>query len=188
MTNDAGVLDAAPDHEARRVLQEHQGDPESITDLDEVRALVARVILEHASELHGLVRDDADGAPADARQARDQAATEAWLEVEALSVVDDGIDHLIHIVRLPWTIRDHVEQRFRAALDGIRHGQAGRRLFTVRGEVAQVAAHELDALGVVVDFRVAQRGQDQEDAIGPKRPGFDDLIGIEHEILAQRWQ
>ncbi|MNR47363.1 hypothetical protein D3C85_1664560 [compost metagenome] len=33
-------------------------------------------------------------------------------------------------------------------------------------------------------FHVIQRGHDQQHAIGTQGTGFDDLVGIDHEVLA----
>ena len=36
--------------------------------------------------------------------------------------------------------------------------------------------------------RVGQRGHDQKNAVATPGPRFGDLVGVEHEILAQRGQ
>ncbi|MNT23900.1 hypothetical protein D3C72_1593430 [compost metagenome] len=46
---------------------------------------------------------------------------------------------------------------------------------------------EVDAFGHGCQFghfHVIQRGHDQQHAIGTQGTGFDDLVGIDHEVLA----
>ena len=89
MPDDPRVLDLRADHEAGHVLQEDERHVERVADLDEVRRLVGRVVVEDAAEVHRLVGDDADALAADAREARDDAPGEARLDVEDVAVVHD---------------------------------------------------------------------------------------------------
>jgi hypothetical protein len=88
-------------------------------------------------------------AAADAREAGDEVARPAGLDVEPLAVIDDRGDELVHVVGARGVLGQQIEQRLLAALDRVGHGQPRRGLLAARREVREVVAHERDALGVV---------------------------------------
>ena len=79
------------------------------------------------AELLGLVGDDPGGPPAEAREAGDDRLGPLALHVEDLAVVDDVVDHLVHVIRLAVGLGQHVEQLLVAALDRVGHRPYGRR-------------------------------------------------------------
>ena len=60
-------------------------------------ALSARVDEEHAAEVLRLVRDDADDAPVDAREAGEDLLREELLDLAPRALVDDLVDHGHHV-------------------------------------------------------------------------------------------
>ena len=77
------------------------------------------------------------------------------LDVEVLAVVDDPLDHVVHVVRVPRRLGHDVEQLLVHAVDRVR-GLADRRLLLAVGrEERQVRLDRLDALAIVGDLEVA---------------------------------
>ena len=72
-----------------------------------------------------------DRPPAHAREAGDDRAREARLEVEALAVVDDAADHVVHVVGLARRLGQDVEQLLVHAVDRVGRLADRRRLLAV---------------------------------------------------------
>jgi hypothetical protein len=80
VADDPRRLDLRADHEAGDVLKEHERQAEGVAEVDEPRCLVGGVVVEDPAELARLVGGNADRAPAEARQARDDRLRPLRLE------------------------------------------------------------------------------------------------------------
>ena len=111
-----------------------------------------------------LVGDDAHRPPAHPREAGDDRARPARLQVEPVAVVDDPPDHVVHVVRLARRVGQDVEQLLVHALGGVRGLAQRRRLLAVLREEGQVVLDRLDAVLVGLDLEVADAGHARVDA------------------------
>ncbi len=94
-------------------------------------ALSARVDEEHAAVPLGLVGDDADGAPVDAREAGEDLAREELLDLAPRALVDDRVDDGVHVEGLVLVGRDDLlDALARPDLRRTRCGR-GRRMLEV---------------------------------------------------------
>ena len=134
------------------------GIVERVAEVDKARGLVGGVVVEDAAELLGLVGDDSCRAPAEPREAGDDRLGPLTLDVEELAVVDDPLDHLVHVIRLAVGVRQHVEQRLLAAVDRVAARKQRRRGFAVLRHVGEVGLDLRDALLVACDLHVADAG------------------------------
>ena len=100
MEDDAAELLRGPRQEARDVDEGDQRDVERIAEADETGALDRRIDVEHTGERLGLVADDADHVTVEAREADHQVLRVERGDLEEVVVVDDQLDHLLHVVRL----------------------------------------------------------------------------------------
>jgi len=86
VADDPAKLLLRPREEARHVLENDQGDVEGVAEADEPRPFDRGVDVEHAGQMIGLVRDDADGAPAEAGEATTRFfAQSAWISKKSPS-------------------------------------------------------------------------------------------------------
>ena len=101
------------------------------------------------------------------------------------------------------TVRGHAGGE---ALGGLKRHFKGAQITIVDADQAAIEVQRAVEFGIVMDLddgvhpmifgsrgevaggRVVDLGHDDEDAIRAPKPGFGDLIGIEHEVLAQRRQ
>ena len=88
--DDAAVLLVGARQEARHVDEGDERDVEAVAEAHEARGLDRRVDVEAAGEVRRLVRDDADGAAVDAREADDDVLRVVLVDLEEVAVVDDG--------------------------------------------------------------------------------------------------
>ena len=102
--------------------------------------------------------DDPHRSSADPRQAGDDRARPLRLEVQPGAVVDDQLDHVVHVVRLAVGLRQHVEQRVLARSTGSVTSSRGGACSQCDGEERQILADARDALRVVGDLEVAHAG------------------------------
>ena len=107
MLDDPAVLLVGSGHEARHVDEGDERDVEAIAEAHEARRLHRRVDVEHARENGRLIGHDADGAPADAREADHDVLRVRLGDLEEVRVVDDGAHDLLHVVRAARLERDH---------------------------------------------------------------------------------
>ena len=82
-----------PDHEAGDVLEEEQGHPAVVAELDEVGRLEGAL-----AEEHSLVGEDADRVSVDVGEAADDRRRVLGLELVEAAAVDDASDHLARVV------------------------------------------------------------------------------------------
>ena len=82
-------------------------------------ALSAAFTSSAPPEHHRLVRDDADRPAVDAGQPGDEVLRPLGLDPEHLTVVDDRVHDLAHVVRPAGRGRDQVVELLGAAIDGI---------------------------------------------------------------------
>ena len=102
-----------------------------------------------AGELHRLVGHDADRAALDAAEADEDVGREQLLDLEELLVVEDGGDHVVHVVGLVRAVRDERVER-PVEVGELHVGRLvvlRRRVEVVLREVGQ---HRLDVLDGVL--------------------------------------
>ena len=104
--DDAVPLLVGAGQEAGDVDEGQHRHVERVAGAHEPRGLLRRVDVERAGELHRLVGDDADRAALDPAEAADDVRREQRLHLEELAVVDDVLDHGVHVVRLVGRVGD----------------------------------------------------------------------------------
>ena len=108
--DDGAVLLLRAAEEAGDVHEGHQRDVEGVAEADETRGLAAGVDVEHAGEHLGLVRHDADAAAVHVGEADDDVLGELGMDLEEVTVVDDALDDLVHVVGLVRVVGDDLVQ------------------------------------------------------------------------------
>ena len=153
MADDAATFDVGADHEAGHVGEKQQRNVERVAQPDKARGFIRRVVEQHATLLHRLVRKNSNSLPVKASETCEQLLGEELLDLEPAAFVDDGFDELPHVVatvRFSWY---QVAGRLRQSSRGFCVG--GRRLFArPQRHVFEVGATELDRLLVICDQRV----------------------------------
>ena len=115
MAYDAAVLLSYAGEEAGHVLEDDERDVEAVAEAHEARALHRRVNVEHAREVRGLVRDDADAAATETCEADDDVRRVVLLHFKEVALVNYGVDGVAYVVWLVRGFRDErVERLFRA--------------------------------------------------------------------------
>ena len=109
--DDPAVLLADARQEARDIDERDDRDVEAIAGADETRGLDRRIDVERTGENGGLLRDDADAPPAEAREPDDDVRGPARLDLEERAVVGDALDDVVHVVRPRRIVGDDRVQR-----------------------------------------------------------------------------
>mmetsp|Transcript_39587 Transcript_39587/g.94000 ORF Transcript_39587/g.94000 Transcript_39587/m.94000 type:complete len:419 (+) Transcript_39587:368-1624(+) len=139
--DDAAVLLARAGQEPRYVDKGHDGDVERVAEPHEARRLDRRVDVEAPGRDERLIRHDADRAPVEPRKARDDVPCEIGVYLKGVSVVDHGLDHFHHVVRLDVALGHDVVQVGGLPPDGVEAGD-GRRPLAVRARQERQQAPE----------------------------------------------
>ena len=139
MADDAGPLDLRTDHEAGHVGQEDERHVERVAQPDEPRRLVGRVDEQHSPEMLRVVRDDPDRHAVEPREPDDQLPRPQRLQLEERVVVDERVEHLVHVVRAPFLDRHDLGDRRRVG-DRRDRVRQRRRLQPVRRQVREEPA------------------------------------------------
>ena len=97
---------------------------------------------------------------AQVRKADDNVAGKIAMDLVELSIIDDTLDHFVHVVRAHGLIRYQVEQLFIGAVEGIFRGPLGRIFLVVLRDEREQPADGLEAfqLAVAGELRHAGRG------------------------------
>ena len=113
--DDAVPLLVGAGQEAGHVDEGQHRDVEGVAGAHEAGGLLGGVDVEGAGELHRLVGHDADRAALDAAVADDDVGREHRVHLEELLVVEDRLDHGVHVVGLVGAVGDQrVEGRSRS--------------------------------------------------------------------------
>src|SRR3979411_968355 len=64
---------------------------------NEAGGLARRVDEQHAAEMRGVVGDDTDRLTTEPGEPDDDLAREQWLQLEERVLVDECLDHLVHV-------------------------------------------------------------------------------------------
>ncbi len=165
MSDGGGLLRLRADHEAGRVAQEQERQPERVAQLHEPGGLVGAVGVDRAAEMGGIVRDHAQRpAVVGAGERGDDAGAEAAAQLE--HVVEQGVDRPCGCRRRACGWRDQVAER--------RRGRArAPGLACARVEVRQVALGGRDRGRLVCDAEV-------DDAVRVLDVDRPDLARVEH--------
>ena len=160
MGDHAAVLLGRTRQEARNVHQRHDRDVERVAETHEARSLAAGVDVQHAGHELGLVGDDAHRLAVETREAGDDVLGIACGRFEELAVVDDGLDHLGHVVGLVGAVGNDLVERILQTGDLI--GADGQRsvLHVVLRHVGDQLLDQPDTLllGVDGELRHARLG------------------------------
>ena len=114
------------------------------------RGLVRSVDVQAARQRLGLVGDDADDTAVQPREADDDVQGKILVRFEELAVVDDGPDHVLHVVGLVGVVRDDGVQGRGGAAWVIARYRRGRILHVVRGQIGEQPPDLRDAVAVVL--------------------------------------
>ncbi len=152
--DDGAVFLRRAREKSRHVDESNNGDVEAVAEAHEARRLARAVDVEAAGQHHRLVGDDADGRALHAREADDDVAGEARLQLEEIALVDHLGDQLLHVVGLVGAGRD---QRVERRLDAVGRvpGRPHRRLLAVGGgQEIDEAAQLQERLDIVLEREV----------------------------------
>ena len=132
--------------------------------------LMDALMSRHSRQKSGLVRDDAHGASVEPREADDKILREVLVHFEESAIVRDGMDYVLHVVRLLRVFGDHGVQAGVLAVGRVGRG-APRRVFEiVRREIADQFPDHGEAFGIV------PRDEMRDAAFGVVRHGAAEFV------------
>jgi hypothetical protein len=149
VTDDPAPLLGRAREEARDVDERHERDVEGVAGPHEPGRLDRGVDVEHACERGRLVPDDPDRVAAEAREAADDVLRVERLQLEERTVVDDGLDHALDVVRLVRGVRDQRVELGRLTVGRVRRRGVRRRLEVVLRQERQQVSGVVDACALV---------------------------------------
>src|SRR5208283_1668854 len=97
--DDASELLLRAGQKSRNVFEGDERDVEAIAEAHEARALDAGADVEHARQKRGLIGNDADRLSVQPSEADDDVLGVMLLYLEEVAVVNDGVDHVLNVVR-----------------------------------------------------------------------------------------
>jgi hypothetical protein len=107
MTDDPAVLLIDTGEETRHVDEREQRDVERITRTHEPGRLLRRLDVEHPRQHHRLVPDDPDRMTVHPGEPADDRLREVREVLEELTVVDDRLHDLVHVIRKVRAVRQN---------------------------------------------------------------------------------
>ena len=141
--------------EAWDVYEGHERDIEGITEADEASSLTRSIAVEGTCHDHRLVSYDTDALTIEASEADDDVLSPVTVDLEELTIVDDGTDDIIHIVALVGLIRDDGVEYIIDTIDGIRGLDTRGILHIVLGDEGEEVTDEADTLLFIVHCEVS---------------------------------
>ena len=142
---------AVPGRKPGHVDERDEGHAEGVARAHEARGLDRRVDVEHAGQRLRLVADDADGLPAEPREAAHDVLGVALVDLEEVAVVDDVADDRLDVVRLRRRVGDDRVELGRAAIARVVRAHVRHRLEVVlrqeREQVARLVAERVLVVG-----------------------------------------
>src|SRR5690242_2251930 len=139
MLDDAAVFLCDAREKSRNILERHERNVERIAEPDEPCSFERCIDIEHACQHGGLVCNYSDAEAAEVGKTANDVLRILTLHFVELAIVDDAVDHLVHVVRLVRVVGNDVEQRLIPPIARIRSG-AARRLGKIvrRNEVKEI--------------------------------------------------
>ena len=98
--NDTCVLLTRTAQEARNVHEGENLNVERIAETNEACSLTARIAVQHAGNPVRLVGDNTRRATVEASETADDILRIVFLHLHEVAVVHDGVDDILHVVRL----------------------------------------------------------------------------------------
>ena len=144
--------------ESGHVHESHDRNAERVAEAHEARGLARGIDIENPGEHHGLVRDEAHGAPGDAAKAGDDVFRECLLQLEEIAFIGDFEDELLDVIGLVRIVRNERVERFFLLLDVVVRGPFGHTGLVVGGKKVEQPAHLQQAFDVVVVGAVGDAG------------------------------
>ena len=178
MLGDPSGFVLATDHEARHVLQEHQGNTAAVAELDEVCGLEGRFGEEHA-----VVGDDPDRVPVQMSETSHERGAVLGLELVELTAVDQSRDHLVHVVGLAW-IGGHDRAQVGRGVERLDRFANLPRSRGPWSERVDDVAHDVERVDVVVRQVIGHTG-DSRVQVSPAELFSGDVLA--RRRLHQRW-
>ena len=100
MNDDSAVLLLCAGQEAGNVHEGNDRNVECIAETHEAGGFSGRVDVQYSGQVSGLVGHNADGCASHVGESYYDVAGVVLVDLEELSVVNDGSDDVIHVVRL----------------------------------------------------------------------------------------
>ncbi len=132
--------------EAGHVNERYQRNVEGVAEAYKAATLLRGVHVEHTGHAVRLVGNNAHRLAVEAGKAHDDVLGKVLVYLEELAVIDDGADHLIHVIGVIGALGDDVVQRILNTVDGIGALNTRCLLHVVAGHVAQQLADDGDGL------------------------------------------
>src|ERR1700733_13864439 len=98
MLDNATVLLRRTREKSRDIFEGDQRNVEAIAESHEAGTFDRSIDIERAGQHARLIGDDAHGAAVEARESYDHIFGVVLLHFEKVSVVHDGMDHVLHVV------------------------------------------------------------------------------------------
>ena len=144
--------------EAGHVLEDHQGDVEGVAEAHEAPPLVGRVDVEHAGQDRRLVGDDPYRVTPQMREADEDVAGEARVDLVEVAVVHDAPDDVVHVVGAIGVVRYDLEEFLVLPVRRIGGLAPRRELGVVLRDEGEESPHGGQALGLGVVGEVGHAG------------------------------
>src|SRR2546429_5327943 len=126
MLDDAAKFLLRPGKKSGNVLERDQRNIECVAEAHKTRALYRSIDVQHAGEKCRLISDNTHGAPVEPGKSHDEIFGKMFVDFEQISVIHNGMNRVLDVVRLLWIVRNQRVQRLIAALDGIGTGAPRR--------------------------------------------------------------
>ncbi len=154
MLDDAAELLLGAGEEAGNVLKGDQRNIESVTKSDEARAFHGSVDIKNSRKKGRLIADDPDRAAIETRKTHNKIFRVMFVDFEKIAIVNDGVNGVLHVIRLLRIAGNKCVERFVAASGGVGCG-AARGIFQIvrRKKTHQLADHG-KAIGIIPRYEV----------------------------------
>ena len=149
MADDTTVLLGGTGQEAGNIYQGEQRNAEGIAGTDKACSLIGAVDIHAAGHGLGLVGDNTNGAAIEAGKAGNHIGGIHAHVVHVLAAIGDGLDDIVHIIRLVGIIRDDGIQLIGNAVGIVTIEDGGSGITEVGGQVAQQTTDLVDAIGII---------------------------------------
>ena len=143
MQDDGVVFLTCSRQESRHVDEAYDGDVEGIAEAHKACTLAASINVEHACIAGGLIGYDAHALSVETGKTDDDIAGKLWLYLKELAVVNNGTNHLIHVVGFVGIVGQYLVEAVFHAVDGVGALFARCLLHVVGGYVAQQRTYHL---------------------------------------------
>src|SRR5208337_1978738 len=155
MLDDAAVFLLRAGQKSRNIFESNQWDVEGVAEAHKARAFHRRVDVQRPGEDRRLIGNDADGTSVQACETNDDILGKMLVDFKEVAFIDDGVNHILNIVRLLWILGDDAVEGLFAAVDGVMRGTARWIFKIVAGQETEKLADHRATFRVITRNKVS---------------------------------